>query len=80
VAQGEADQAAVGQLTKAAKRVAKRGWPLVVAPESRPAASRITLTEHLRKIAGEQRLDNTHIYAHGRRDTFAVMLVHHGTP
>src|SRR6202166_4843470 len=33
-----------------------------------PSASRITFTEHFRQIAVEQRLDTTHICAHGRRD------------
>jgi len=28
------------------------------------AASRIAFTKHVRKIAPEQRLDTTHIYAH----------------
>jgi hypothetical protein len=42
-----------------------------------PSASRITFTENFRKIAVEQRLDTTHICAHGRRGVFFTgMLVH----
>jgi hypothetical protein len=45
------------------------------------SASRITFTEYFRKIAVEQRLDATHIYAHRWRDTIlAGMLVHRSTP
>src|SRR6202045_2450547 len=44
-----------------------------------PSASRITFTEYFRKIAVEQRLDTTHIYAHRWRDAIlAGMLVHRG--
>ena len=46
-----------------------------------PSASRITFTEYFRKIAVEQRLDTTHIYAHRWRDAIlAGMLVHRSTP
>src|SRR6266404_3274257 len=46
-----------------------------------PSASRITFTEYFRKIAVEQRLDCTHIYAHRWRDAIlAGMLVHRSTP
>jgi hypothetical protein len=46
-----------------------------------PSASRITFTENFRKIAVEQRLDTTHICAHGRRDAlFTGMLVHQRPP
>src|SRR5882672_5587413 len=46
-----------------------------------PSASRITFTEYFRKIAVEQRLDTTHIYAHRwRHAILAGMLVHRSTP
>src|SRR5271169_4513607 len=46
-----------------------------------PSASQVTLTEYFRKIAVEQRLDTTHIYAHRWRDAvLAGMLVHRSTP
>src|ERR1700731_2871009 len=46
-----------------------------------PSASRITFTEYFRKIAVEQRLDTTHIYARRWRDAIlAGMLVHRSTP
>src|SRR5580700_7883504 len=46
-----------------------------------PSASRIAFTEYFRKIAVEQRLDTTHIFAHRQRDAIlAGMLVHWSTP
>jgi hypothetical protein len=46
-----------------------------------PSASRIAFTENFRKIAVEQRLDTTHICAHGQRDAlFTGMLVHQSPP
>src|SRR6266404_7496603 len=46
-----------------------------------PSASRITFTKYFRKIAVEQRLDTTHIYAHRWWDAvLAGMLVHRSTP
>src|SRR5437899_4874052 len=45
-----------------------------------PSASWITFTEDFRKIAVEQRLDTTHICAHGRRAAILVGMVHRSTP
>src|ERR1700736_1613887 len=46
-----------------------------------PSASRITFTEYFRKIAVEQRLDTTHIYAHRWWNAVLVgMLVHRSSP
>src|SRR5712675_2741810 len=46
-----------------------------------PSASRISFTEYFRKIAVEQRLDTTNIYAYRWRDSvLAGMPVHRSTP
>jgi len=46
-----------------------------------PSAILIAFAENFSKIAVEQRLDDTHICSHGRRDAlFTGMLVHDGAP
>jgi hypothetical protein len=46
-----------------------------------PSASRIAFTEYFRKIAVEQRLDTTHIYARQWRGAISAgMPVHRSTP